>query len=148
VKWKEVARILNERHNEDWHGKKLMDTVASLRHRAKVGPVDVAQGQKSRKRRPFLPFDEVLELRAQGVKWKEVARILNERHNEDWHGEKLMDAVASLRRRAKVGPVDVAQIVTPSTDTVSLPAASSRDSTSTTSPTDTALPVATSIRSK
>jgi hypothetical protein len=43
----------------------------------------------------------VLDLRAQGLKWKEVARILNDRHNEDWHGEELMDEVAGLRRRAK-----------------------------------------------
>jgi hypothetical protein len=36
--------------------------------------------KKSTKASRFIPLDEVLILRAQGVKWKEVARILNERH--------------------------------------------------------------------
>jgi hypothetical protein len=31
-----------------------------------------------------------------------VARIINERHDETWHGEKLMEEVAGLRRRAEV----------------------------------------------
>jgi hypothetical protein len=57
--------------------------------------------QRSAHRGPSIPLGEALELRAQGHNWKEVARIMNERHDENWHWEKMMEDVAGLRRRAR-----------------------------------------------
>jgi hypothetical protein len=34
----------------------------------------------------------MLELRSQERSWNEVARIINERHNDDWYGGSLMEA--------------------------------------------------------
>jgi hypothetical protein len=65
--------------------------------------------QRSAQPHRFLPLGEVLELRAQGQSWNEVACIINERHAEDWHGESLMEGVARLQRRAKNGNLSHAQ---------------------------------------
>lgn|SRR5215204_766230 len=59
-----------------------------------------ARVQRSVRTHRSLPLSEVLDLRAQGQSWKEVARIINERHAEGWHGESLMETVAGLQRRA------------------------------------------------
>jgi hypothetical protein len=66
--------------------------------RPETQPGAGAQTRAQRRRSP--PLSEVLELRAQGQSWNEVARIINERHAEDWHGESLMETVARRQRRA------------------------------------------------